>query len=82
MQHPSKKGLVTPPPFTDRFVIGNDYEMITIVRFENSEFQSFKILEKNSGHKNYFRFENFKLISRWDSPKELIRYELNVVPSI
>ena len=56
--------------------------MITIVRFENSEFQSFKILEKSSGHKNYFRFENFKLIWRWDSPKELIRYELNVVPSI
>ena len=59
--------------------------MITIVRFENSEFQrfeNFEILEKSSGHKNYFRFENFKLISRWDPPKELIRYELNVVPSI
>ena len=39
--HPSKKGLVTSPPFTERFVIGNDYEMITIVRFEIFSIKAF-----------------------------------------
>ena len=55
--HPLKKGLVTSPPFTERFVIGNDYEMITIVRFEI--FSIKKILEK-IGSQKLFPFRNFQ----------------------